>query len=109
MPRPAAIEFGSWAESVDRVWKLTSLSMLARMRCADICFKAAAIFGSTGNPPMLFFVFHCARWVGAVVASRVMNSANMAGILQRNKIFTGRLGTGSITDSLPPELGAGGN
>jgi len=38
-----------------------------------------------------------------------MNSPNMAGILQRNMIVTGRLATGSIPDAQPLDLGAGRN
>src|SRR5215475_11787375 len=46
MPRPAAIDRGSWADSVSRVPKLTSFSMLARTCSAETCCNAAVILGS---------------------------------------------------------------
>src|SRR5581483_8810165 len=46
MPRPFWIEAGSCAESVSLVPKLTSFSMLARIRAADMSFRAAVICGS---------------------------------------------------------------
>jgi hypothetical protein len=43
MPRPSAIAAESCAEIVDRVPKLTSFSIVARMRSADTCCSAAEI------------------------------------------------------------------
>jgi hypothetical protein len=48
MPRPLAIEAASAAESVLRLWKLTSFSMVAFTRAADTSFTAATIWGSAG-------------------------------------------------------------
>src|ERR1700751_2628714 len=47
IPRPEEMEAGSCAERVERVPKLTSFSILLRIRSAETSFKAATIFGST--------------------------------------------------------------
>src|SRR4051812_48913257 len=46
MPRPLAIESGSAAERVWRVWNSASRVMVSRMFAAEIVFNAIAIFGS---------------------------------------------------------------
>src|SRR4029077_335669 len=48
MPRPAEMEVGSCAESVERVPKPTSFSMVAWIRADEMSFKAAAILESAG-------------------------------------------------------------
>src|ERR1700745_3152216 len=47
IPRPEEMDVGSCAERVERVPKLTSFSILLRIRSAETSFKAATIVGST--------------------------------------------------------------
>ena len=48
MPCPAAIEAGSCADRVERVWKLTSFSIVDWILSAEICRNTAEICGSAG-------------------------------------------------------------
>src|ERR1700675_4567365 len=61
MPRPWAMEAGSAAESVLRLWEPASFRMLASICATDTLRTAAAICGSTSRPRAVGAACACVR------------------------------------------------